>query len=432
MDIDYWKEKLDAEIDEIRVKLQSISGSKHDDDDAMGLKDVKDQLIKTKNTSLSSLKYEVRIIHDKNQRMIHQNEYNEYETSILNMIEKVNEMSIVSERKKDEEDDTDPIKAGDRILLETEHLQTKTQSSLSKTRDMINEAKDVGMTTVHRLKDQRDQLQNVQDTVISTEEKLQKSDKLMKKFWRGSSRVKVKKEDEHQYNKVSGIMTQTGTSPLKVGSQFKELQTSIIDRIQNIHSFLEEERQYNSGSSISVAGGNNPKSAAIRHSKLRMDLQRASDEFEEMNNLYLLEMKKKRSRYSAEELGDQKRVLDKLSLQLNKIKEMQNGRFGVAVSVDVGQDSTSRDSPRAELTDEQSDRLKKINQKDQEFNRQLDDIGEGISDLLDIAEMQNLEVDAQNQRLQTLETDTANMQHHMTHVNAKMKRALMRITGKRS
>ena len=431
MDIDYWKEKLDTEIDEIRVKLQSISGSKDDDDDAMGFKDVKDKLIKTKNTTLSSLKYEVRIIHDKKQRMIHQNEYNDYETSILNMIEKVNQMSMVSERKKDEEDDTDPIKAGDTILLEAEHLQTKTQSSLSKTRDMINEAKDVGMTTVRRLKDQRDQLQNVQDTVISTEEKLQESDKLMKRFWRGSTRVKVKKEDEHQYNKVSGITTQTGTSPLKVGSQFKELQTSIIDRIRNIHSFLEEERQCKSGS-ISVAGDNNPKSAAIRHSKLRMDLQRASDEFEDMNNLYLMEMKKKRSRYSAEELGDQQRVLDKLSLQLNKIKEMQNGRFGVAVSVDMGQDSTSRDSPRAVLTDEQSDRLKKIDQKDQEFNRQLDDIGEGISDLLDIAEMQNLEVDAQNQRLQTLETDTANMQHHMTHVNAKMKRALMRITGKRS
>lgn len=431
MDIDYWKEKLDTEINEIREKLQSIiSGS--NDDHAINLKDVKDKLINAKNTSLSSLKYEVRIIHDKQQRVILQNEYNEYERSILNLIEKVHQMSMVSEWKKDDEDDTDPIQAGNTILTEAEHLQTKTQASLSKTRDMINEAKDVGMTTVHRLKDQREQLQNVQDTVTSTEEKLQKSDKLMKKFWRGSSKVKVKKEDEPQYNKGSGITTQTGTSPLKVGSQFKELQTSIIDRIRNIHSFLEEERQYKSGS-MSATGGNNSKSAAIRHSKLRMDLQRASDEFEEMNNLFLMEMKKKRSRCSAEELGDQKRILDKLSLQLNKIKEMQGGRFGVAVSVDVGQDSTSStDSPSAELTGEQSDRLKKIYQKDTEFNRQLDDIGEGISDLLDIAEMQNLEVDAQNQKLQTLETDTSNMQNHMTHVNAKMKRALMRITGKRA
>lgn len=418
MDIDFWKEKLDTEIDVIRKKLASISSTKDD----TGLKDVQDKLTNTKNTSLLSLRSEIRIVSDKKQRSNLQNEYMEYEKSIQNMLEKVNQMLMTSDTIQD---DTDPIKAGDSLLSEAENLQKRTQSSLSKTRNMINEAKDVGMTTVQQLKSQRDQLENVQDTVTSTEEKLQKSDTLMKRFWRGSS--KVKKEDEQQY-KVSGTMTKTGTTQLKVGSQFRELQTSVIDRLRNIHAILEEEQQHKSGS-ISVTAGNNPKSAAIRHSKLRMDLERAFDEFEEMNQLYLLEMKKKRSRYSTEELGDQKRMLDRLSWQLKKVKDTQKERFGVAVSLEAGEDSS--DSPRAQLTDEQSDRLKKIYQQEKEFDRQLDDIGEGISDLLDIAEMQNLEVDTQNQRLQTLEADTENMQQHMTHVNAKMKRTLMRITGKR-
>lgn len=418
-DISFWKDKLDREIDEIRKKLESISGSNKD---ISCLKDVQDNLMNTKNTSLSSLRSEIRLINDRKQRLNFQKEYTEYENSIQNMLENVNHMLMTSEPL----DETDAIKAGDSLLSETENLQKKTQTSLSKTRDMINEAKDVGMTTVKQLKSQRDQLQNVQDTVTSTEENLLKSDKLMKRFWRGSS--KVKKEDQHQYNKAPGTMTKTGTSPLKVGSQFKELQTSVIDRLRNIH-ILSEEEQKNKSRSFMASRGDNSKNAAIRHSKLRIDLERAFDELEEMNKLYLLETKKKRSRYSAEELADQKRLLEKLSVQLKKVKDTQKGNFGVAVSLEVGEDSSV--SPLAMLSDEQSDRLKKIDQQDKEFDRQLDDIEEGISDLLDVAEMQNLEVDTQNQTLQTLEADTENMQSHMTHVNAKMKRTLMRITGKR-
>lgn len=80
-----------------------------------------------------------------------------------------------------------------------------------------------------------------------------------------------------------------------------------------------------------------------------------------------------------------------------------------------------------ELTHQQHQLLQTIQSRDQDFDMQLDQIGEGIQDLQEIALMQNEEVRRQNQMLDNvgIKIDAAN--EHIENVNSKMKDTLQQV-----
>jgi syntaxin of plants SYP7 len=64
---------------------------------------------------------------------------------------------------------------------------------------------------------------------------------------------------------------------------------------------------------------------------------------------------------------------------------------------------------------------------DEDFDMQLDQIGEGIQDLAEIAQMQNEEVKRQNQMLDNVGTKIDAAHDHIENVNAKMKETLQQV-----
>ena len=80
-----------------------------------------------------------------------------------------------------------------------------------------------------------------------------------------------------------------------------------------------------------------------------------------------------------------------------------------------------------DLTDGQQQQLLQIEERDADFDRQLDEIGEGIQDLAEIAEMQGEEVAHQTQMLDNLHTKMDAANERLSGVNASMKETLEEV-----
>jgi hypothetical protein len=79
------------------------------------------------------------------------------------------------------------------------------------------------------------------------------------------------------------------------------------------------------------------------------------------------------------------------------------------------------------LTSDQRLRIQELKNRDSEFDQHLDQIGEGIQDLADIAAMQGEEVKRQNVMLDNLGKRIDNVHEHVTTVNSKMKDTLTEV-----
>ena len=79
------------------------------------------------------------------------------------------------------------------------------------------------------------------------------------------------------------------------------------------------------------------------------------------------------------------------------------------------------------LTEGQQEQILQIEERDADFDRQLDEIGEGIQDLAEIAEMQGEEVSNQTQMLDKLHTKMDSANERMAGVNTQMKDTLEEV-----
>ena len=79
------------------------------------------------------------------------------------------------------------------------------------------------------------------------------------------------------------------------------------------------------------------------------------------------------------------------------------------------------------MTDGQRQKLQMIQDRDAEFDQQIDEIGEGIQDLAEIAQMQSEEVQRQNVMLEQVSNRIDNVNEHVQNVNAKMKDKLNEV-----
>jgi t-SNARE complex subunit (syntaxin) len=79
------------------------------------------------------------------------------------------------------------------------------------------------------------------------------------------------------------------------------------------------------------------------------------------------------------------------------------------------------------LTGSQQQTLMQIEERDADFDLQLDEIGEGIQDLAEIAQQQGEEVQHQNVMLDKLNNKMDRVNDRMTKVNVRMKETLEEV-----
>jgi len=78
--------------------------------------------------------------------------------------------------------DQDPSKAGSKMLAEASALQDKTQDSLSNTKQLIAQSKEVGVSTLEELQRQREVIQNIEKETDRMDDNLARAEALLKHF----------------------------------------------------------------------------------------------------------------------------------------------------------------------------------------------------------------------------------------------------------
>jgi len=253
--------------------------------------------------------------------------------------------------------------------------------------------------------------------------------------------AKEKTSDEEKKNRAeqAGQVTMgKGKKGKKTGSRFLELKSSIVDRLKNINTLIEEQ---------SSSKRSNPKEAIAAQAEIRELIRQASDEWSELNDMYKKEARKKKSKFTTEELEVQQALVMELNKQIESVKEAQLAGYGrggameQTVQLNLGAlaaldaaDLSNNDGTNTKawapgttgtaMTGSQQVQLQQIRDRDAEFDQDLDEIGDGIQDLHDLALMQGEEVKRQNAMLQNTTKRIDDAHEHMVNVNAKMKATL--------
>lgn len=81
----------------------------------------------------------------------------------------------------------------------------------------------------------------------------------------------------------------------------------------------------------------------------------------------------------------------------------------------------------ADLTSGQRQQMLQLEERDADFDRQLDEIGEGIQDLAEIAQLQGEEVQKQSEMLDQVNAKMDKVTDRMENVNKRMKETLEEV-----
>ena len=76
----------------------------------------------------------------------------------------------------------DPTKAGSNMLAEASALQDKTQDSLSNTKNLIAQSKEIGVSTLEELQRQREVISNIEKEADRMDDNLARAEALLKHF----------------------------------------------------------------------------------------------------------------------------------------------------------------------------------------------------------------------------------------------------------
>lgn len=258
--------------------------------------------------------------------------------------------------------------------------------------------------------------------------------------------AKPKSSEQEKKAKAQNVAVMGGTKKSqKTGSRFLELKSSIVGRLQDIHGMIAESKQKEkSRVGFQV---NEQKETIAAQAKVREEIRQATDEWKELENIYRNEARKKRSKFTPDELEVQQTLVMKLQDEIEKCKEASQGtgrrmdpqgqlnsdNLAFLAAEDIyapssgGGGGWTGGTKGAALTGGQQTQIQALQERDAEFDNQLDEMGEGIQDLADIAELQSEEVQRQNQMLDDLGTKMDSVHEHVQNVNLKMKDTLKEV-----
>jgi hypothetical protein len=146
--------------------------------------------IKSASGTKRSFKMEIRLVQDVNARRKYETRLNELDSMLKR--HQADLKAIEQEMQRGElmgGGDGDPelggedaVKAGDNMLAEASNLQDKTGDSLSNTKALIAESKEVGVSTLDELERQREVLHSIEREVDRVDDNLARAEKLLKQF----------------------------------------------------------------------------------------------------------------------------------------------------------------------------------------------------------------------------------------------------------
>mmetsp|Transcript_2972 Transcript_2972/g.4165 ORF Transcript_2972/g.4165 Transcript_2972/m.4165 type:complete len:271 (+) Transcript_2972:57-869(+) len=192
-DVQYWEEKLKDEIDDIRSILNTIPQLQNDEMERKSRISNAETKLRVTNGTKRALKMETRLVTDHATRKKYEEKWQAHERAVSNLVSDLKALraeegksTLFLGRKKDHLDggkyNDNGEENGDALLDDMGRIQNKTQESLNKTSQMINEAKEVGVGTVEELGRQRHQIEGINRDVDRIEGELSRADRLIKTF----------------------------------------------------------------------------------------------------------------------------------------------------------------------------------------------------------------------------------------------------------
>jgi methyl-accepting chemotaxis protein len=247
---------------------------------------------------------------------------------------------------------------------------------------------------------------------------------------------KPKTTDEQKKERAANVAFGKGRKAEKKGTRFLELKSNIIDSLKDIHKLMGEAKELEKAG----FGGDNPKELIKVQAEIRERIRQATDEWKELDAIYKKEARKKRSKFTPEELEIQAELVNRLNDEIEKIRSAQMAGYtrnraddkAAAIlgsshisSIPTGKKTTfKKGSTGVALTDNQRIQIQELEQRDADFDNQLDQIGEGILDLAEIAEQQGEEVKRQNAMLDNVNEKMDVINERVVNVNTRMKETL--------
>lgn len=222
------------------------------------------------------------------------------------------------------------------------------------------------------------------------------------------------------------------------GSKFLSLKSTIIEGLKTINSKMKELKEKESQG----YGGSNPKITIKLTAEIRETIRQVTDEWKELDELYKKEARKKRSKFTEAELETQQTLVEQLYLKIEEIEKEQKKGYGANRQGDApALNSTAlfMDAPGGKksgwqgsgggvaTTEAQKQQILQLEERDADFDNQLDAIGQGVQDLAEIAALQGEEVTRQGVQLEQLNNKMDKINERMVSVNESMKETLEEV-----
>jgi hypothetical protein len=129
-------------------------------------------------------------------------------------------------------------------------------------------------------------------------------------------------EDEKR-DRAQNVAMGRGRKAQAKGSRFLELKSIIVDRLKTVQSLMKDIKSKES----SGYGGDNAKDIIKMQSEVREHLRQAKTEYTEMDAIYTKEARKKKSKFTEEELEVQSNLVRQIKVQIDKADSAQAGTY---------------------------------------------------------------------------------------------------------
>lgn len=227
--------------------------------------------------------------------------------------------------------------------------------------------------------------------------------------------------------------------------RFLDLSETMKERLDVIKESGTEVRK------LEKVPGSNPTELITHQSKVRTELNLIAEEWKELDSLYRLETKKKRSRYTPEELSARQLIVVQMQRSIQEFKDMQRSGFvkGIEgkrmVTMEESELFKKRDiesgggeskgepgrpapsqsrgvigSRNNHMTDDHRGQLMALKERDTQVDAQIEEIGRGLDILRELALQANEEVKVQNHMLDGLEEKVNDVHEKVSNLNERM------------
>jgi|Transcript_30520 SNARE protein len=190
-DVQFWEDTLRDELEDINRSLTKVKKAK--DEKKQSYLQRVDKKIRNAQGTKRSFKMETRLVSDPSVRKQFENKLAQLDEELKAAVADARALKQEAERQelmdRDEaaaaggvDNGVTDEQAGDYLLDEAKKTQDKTQESLNRTKQLVAESKEIGVSTLEELERQRDQIERIDQDADRIVDNLARSQALIKHF----------------------------------------------------------------------------------------------------------------------------------------------------------------------------------------------------------------------------------------------------------